>query len=787
MEAASMLHHPHPYSMMQQQQSQHLPQHHSQHQQPHQQASQQQQPSQVSSGIYDQQQQSAGGQAVGGSLIHPPSSMSNPTSTTIGQKRDFSGHPISGSPQDSHDGGNFVKLFVGSVPRSISEEEVRPLFAEHGNVLEVALIKDKRTGQQQDVALWSDYEKGARCQVPRLIIPGHEALVRCCFIKYGTIEEAERAIRALNNQRTLPGGTAPVQVRYADGERERLGAVEHKLFVGSLNKQATEKEIQELFAPYGRVDDVYIMRDEQKQSRGCAFIKYPTREMATAAINALNGVYVMPGCDQPLAVRFADPKRPKGGDTRVGGPGFGGPGFSPRPGGGGHRPAPAPMGGQMGGRGPPMGWRPMGGPGLGPQPQLGPAYAGGMGPRGAAGNVPSPMGGPLPGPAGPMNGHLQGPMAVPGQLVGPTMLPPAQQPGYYQPSNQRQPQNYGQQASPQQQAYGQLPVTQQPPNQPQQLLSMQQLQQPLQLGPMQGPPQQQHQHPQQLQQQQLPPPQQQMQPQPQMQQQQPQPMLQPQQQQQQQQQQQVQQQAPQQQPQQQQQVFYQVPALQQAQQQVPPASWLLPVQPQAVATMPPPPSIPATCEWTEHTSPEGYKYYYNSATGESKCLFATAGNYLPLFMRFAGLQWEKPEELISFEQQQQQPPQQQPPPQIQQLPVTAPQGLSYGQPQSANGSVEQPRQQGPPGANLFVFRIPDDFTDETLKETFDPFGNVISARVGVERESGRNRGFGFVSYDSASSAEAAIQGLNNVAIGGRRLKVERKRGEQTGDQNFQPY
>lgn len=33
--------------------------------------------------------------------------------------------------------------------------------------------------------------------------------------------------------------------------------------------------------------------------------------------------------------------------------------------------------------------------------------------------------------------------------------------------------------------------------------------------------------------------------------------------------------------------------------------------------------------------------------------------------------------------------------------------------------------QGPPGANLFVFRIPDDFTDESMKETFAPFGNFL--------------------------------------------------------------
>lgn len=53
-----------------------------------------------------------------------------------------------GSP-DRGDGGNFAKLFIGSVPRTATEEDIRPLFEDHGNVIEVALIKDKRTGQQQ--------------------------------------------------------------------------------------------------------------------------------------------------------------------------------------------------------------------------------------------------------------------------------------------------------------------------------------------------------------------------------------------------------------------------------------------------------------------------------------------------------------------------------------------------------------------------------------------------------------------------------------------------------------
>ncbi|KAH9557757.1 hypothetical protein CY35_07G101600 [Sphagnum magellanicum] len=651
-----------------------------------------------------------------------------------GQKRDNSGVPLLPQPsQDSADGVTFVKLFVGSVPRTISEEEVWPMFAEHGNVLEVAIIKDKRTGTQQG----------------------------CCFIKYSTVEEAERAIRALNNQRTLPGGTGPVQVRYADGERDRLGAVEHKLFVGSLNKQALEKEIEEIFSPYGRVDDVYIMRDEQKQSRGCAFIKYPQREMAQAAINALNGNYTMPGCDQPLAVRFADPKRPKGVDARVGGPGVGGPGFSPGPGQvtGELRTMQQPQMGYLAAQGPPMGWRPMSGPGVGPpQPQAGPSpYGVLVGPRGGGSvmGVVTQTGGVMVGPPTVMmNGHLL-PQSVPVQMAAPGMLQPQQQ-GYYQlPEQQLQQQPYTvqlpqqQQLQPQQQqqqTYVRIPTSHQ--------------QQPQAYGQMQVP----SSHPQvqsQLQQQQ-----QQVVMQFQQQQQQQQASLQA---------------VPQQivhtqsfqpsqaqsQPQPVQQIYYQIPVVQPVQQQQP--TWVLPVQqPQTVlaaVTALPSPAKPANCDWTEHTSPEGYKYYYNNATGESK--------------------WEKPEELIAAEQQERQIPiaavtQQYSGSAVgSQHPV---QVLNYSRPQSSNGLVEQPRQQGPPGANLFVFRIPDDFTDENLKETFAPFGNVINARVGVERESGRNRGFGFVSYDSAASAESAIQGLNNVPVGGRRLKVERKRGEENGIQ-----
>ncbi|CAM8993115.1 unnamed protein product [Rhodiola kirilowii] len=254
-----------------------------------------------------------------------------------GQKRPFS-FPESDKSPDSVDHSRAIKLFVGSVPRTITVEDVRPIFQEHGNVLEVALIKDKITGEQQG----------------------------CCFIKYSAPEEADKAIRALHNRYTLPGGVGPIQVRYADGERERLGLalVEHKLFVGSLNKQATLKEIEEIFLPYGQVEDVYVLQN----NRGCGFVKYAQREMAMAAINALNGRYTMRGCDQPLMVKFAEPKRQRFGEPRN--PASGGPGLGPRFQAPGIRPT-TNLNDSLPSNVPPKTWNPMSQQNTGPSPTLG--------------------------------------------------------------------------------------------------------------------------------------------------------------------------------------------------------------------------------------------------------------------------------------------------------------------------------------------------------------------------------------------------------------------------------
>lgn len=88
---------------------------------------------------------------------------------------------------------------------------------------------------------------------------------------------------------------------------------------------------------------------------------------------------------------------------------------------------------------------------------------------------------------------------------------------------------------------------------------------------------------------------------------------------------------------------------------------------------------------------------------------------------------------------------------------------------------------GPDGANLFIFHIPNQFTNLDMYHLFQPFGNLISVRIMVERGSGRSRGFGFVSYDNPESAVIAIKKLNGYQIGNKRLKVQHKQAISSND------
>ena len=73
--------------------------------------------------------------------------------------------------------------------------------------------------------------------------------------------------------------------------------------------------------------------------------------------------------------------------------------------------------------------------------------------------------------------------------------------------------------------------------------------------------------------------------------------------------------------------------------------------------------------------------------------------------------------------------------------------------------------------NLYVSNLAYSVTDDELREAFGVYGSVTSARVIMDRDSGRSRGFGFVEMADDGEANAAITALNDQGLGGRPLKV----------------
>lgn len=65
--------------------------------------------------------------------------------------------------------------------------------------------------------------------------------------------------------------------------------------------------------------------------------------------------------------------------------------------------------------------------------------------------------------------------------------------------------------------------------------------------------------------------------------------------------------------------------------------------------------------------------------------------------------------------------------------------------------------------------------DRELEDLFAPYGDIASARVITDRETGRSKGFGFVEMPDSAQAEAAISGLNDTEIDGRNLRINEAR------------
>ena len=88
------------------------------------------------------------------------------------------------------------------------------------------------------------------------------------------------------------------------------------------------------------------------------------------------------------------------------------------------------------------------------------------------------------------------------------------------------------------------------------------------------------------------------------------------------------------------------------------------------------------------------------------------------------------------------------------------------------------------GNKLYVGNLPYSVRDSDLEQAFSQFGAVTSAKVMMERDTGRSKGFGFVEMGSDAEAQAAIQGMNGQPLGGRSVVVNEARPMEQRPRGF---
>ncbi|PRP80142.1 heterogeneous nuclear ribonucleoprotein A3 [Planoprotostelium fungivorum] len=190
------------------------------------------------------------------------------------------GSPSRNDPnKGSNEEDDTLKLFVGQLPREMTPQQLREIFAPYGEIVYCDILTDRETGRSKN----------------------------CGFVTFAHIADAETAMNALHAREVLPGANNPMQVKFAASEAEKMNM---KIFTGMLPKNYDENDMRTLFEPFGEITDLILLKGTNGESKGCGFVRYKDRDSVRNAIKGLDNRQVEKGgVSSKITVRLAESKK----------------------------------------------------------------------------------------------------------------------------------------------------------------------------------------------------------------------------------------------------------------------------------------------------------------------------------------------------------------------------------------------------------------------------------------------------------------------------------------------
>ena len=169
-----------------------------------------------------------------------------------------------------------MKLFVGQVPKSMEEDDLKPFFEKYGTLSSVKILRDRDTKNH----------KG------------------CAFVTFENLDDADNAIHEMHDRVALAGAKKEMQIKPVHNEDEKK--FEKRLFVGMISKSITAAELEEMFSKFGEITDCNILFGPDKSSKGCGFVKFEKGSSCLNAIKEMHHNQTLEGCNAPMVVKHAD-------------------------------------------------------------------------------------------------------------------------------------------------------------------------------------------------------------------------------------------------------------------------------------------------------------------------------------------------------------------------------------------------------------------------------------------------------------------------------------------------